>query len=326
MRKHRGASVLIALAALLLTAPNAWALEEIGNPCVADDTEAGVTMIGLSNQGSEPFMQPVVPPEHKFVITGWRVQVGPGIGPIAQQLVASDQVGEEDDRKVGESAIETLVTGSNEFPTRIPVSEYDHIGLHGPEQTLICQQNMNTAGRVSDPFSIGETRHFEVLVHVGVPVIARVERDADGDGYGDETQDRCPTSAVYQGDCPAVTLTANGKARKRSILVRVSASAEASVAVLGQVGWNFQPKRKPKPGKGKTTRLIIALSGGTKTVLPGATTRFSVPLPKTVLRRLGRLEPSESLKAKITVLATHPAGATASRRLTVKLRGQNRDA
>lgn len=119
-----------------------------------------------------------------------------------------------------------------------------------------------------------------------------------------------------------VTLTASGKARKRSILVRVSASAEASVRVLGQVGWNFQPKRKPKPGKGKTARLIIALSGGTKTVLPGETARFTIPLPKTVLRRLGRLEPSKSLKAKITVLATSLANQTFGRRLVVKLPGR----
>ena len=153
-----------------------------------------------------------------------------------------------------------------------------------------------------------------------------VEPDLDNDGYGDETQDRCPRSAAYQGECPVVTLAANGKARKRSIQVRVTASSEASVLVFGQVGWNFQPKRKPKSGKGKTARLIVGLSGGTKTVLPGETAGFTIPLPKTVLRRLSRIAPSESLKAKITVRATDLAGRNTNRRLTVTLRGRSKDA
>jgi hypothetical protein len=31
-----------------------------------------------------------------------------------------------------------------------------------------------------------------------------IEADADGDGFGDETQDGCPTNAAVQGPCPAV--------------------------------------------------------------------------------------------------------------------------
>ena len=34
-----------------------------------------------------------------------------------------------------------------------------------------------------------------------IPVFATVEPDADGDGYGDETQDQCPTQATTQGAC-----------------------------------------------------------------------------------------------------------------------------
>jgi hypothetical protein len=29
-----------------------------------------------------------------------------------------------------------------------------------------------------------------------------IEPDADGDGYGDESQDRCSTEPAVQGDCP----------------------------------------------------------------------------------------------------------------------------
>jgi len=326
MGQSRGVSVLVALvAALALTAP-ASAAENAGWSCTANDSEANWTLLAGGSSGIP--MMPVIPPEGPKVITGWRVQVGPGIGPIAQRLEAFEIQNEKSEyRKIGESATETLVEGTNSFATRIPVTEGDSVGLYGPVKTVFCGKE---SGAISPLYegsvATGEIKAFTAESEIGTPLVVTVEPDADNDGYGDETQDGCPTSAAYQGDCPSVALTANGKARKRSILVRVSTSAQASVQVLGQVGWNFQPKRKPKPGKGKTARLIVALSGGTKTVLPGETARFTVPLPKTVLRRLGRLEPSESLKAKITVLATSLANKTFSRRLVVKLRGQDTDA
>ncbi len=42
-------------------------------------------------------------------------------------------------------------------------------------------------------------------------VSARVETDADGDGYGDDTQDRCPTRADLQTACPLDPAGALGK-------------------------------------------------------------------------------------------------------------------
>jgi hypothetical protein len=322
MRKHRGVSVLVALAALLLTAPGASAATEAGWRCTANGSETNLTLLATGSSGIP--MMPSIPPEGPKVITGWKVQVGPGLGPVPQRLEVFEVRSEFSDyEKIGESALETLVEGTNSFSTRIPVDEGDSVGLYGPSGTLLCGKESGAISMLYEgAVATGETKQFKGAIEVGTPVTVTVEDDRDGDGYGDETQDRCPTSAAYQGDCPVVALTANGKARKRSILVRVSASSQASVQILGQVGWNFQPKRKPKPGKGKTARLIVALSGGTKTVLPGETARFAIPLPKTVLRRLGRIEPSKSLKAKITVLATSLANQTFSRRLVVKLKGQ----
>jgi Ca2+-binding RTX toxin-like protein len=34
-------------------------------------------------------------------------------------------------------------------------------------------------------------------------IAANVEPDSDRDGFGDETQDQCPTNATIQGPCPA---------------------------------------------------------------------------------------------------------------------------
>jgi hypothetical protein len=61
-----------------------------------------------------------------------------------------------------------------------------------------------------------------------------VEADADRDGYGDETQDRCPTNSSIQGACPvAVDVLAPEtsigkhpptKTRKRKVKFAFSAS------------------------------------------------------------------------------------------------------
>jgi hypothetical protein len=314
------------LAALLLVAPSASALPpELGDRCVANDVAANETAIVLNNGLSGLELPVSVPPEGSSVITRWRVQAEPGLEPIVQQLVAFKQADETEDLKVGESALETVVGGTNEFATRIPVPEYGHIGLRGPTGTLLCSpESEHLAGIIEGPWTIGETRHFKVEF-MGVPVTAVVEPDRDGDGYGDETQDGCPQSAAYQSDCPAVVLNATGSGGKRLILVQVKASSEASVHVFGQISWRV--RQKPNRGADRTAHtvgLTVGLSGGTKLVAAGQqATRFRIPLPKSVLRRLGRITPMESLKAKITVSATDLAGRVTNRRLTVKLKGRD---
>ncbi|HEU5063796.1 MAG TPA: hypothetical protein VFT79_11700 [Solirubrobacterales bacterium] len=303
--------VLTVVAAALLPVPAAEAFSEVGNPCVGDDTEVGATMIALTNQGSEPFMQPNVPPEGKSVITRWRVLVGPGIGPLQQQLIASHQVGEEEDIRVGESAIETVGAGSNEFATRIPVSEYDHIGLRGPAETLICHREMNVAGRVKGNWATGETRHFEVLVHVGVPVVARVEPDRDGDGHGDETQDGCPTSAALQTPCPLLTVRTRREVKPNAILVRVTTSNESAVQVLGRVGWQMKARYRVFGLGEKTPRMIPA----------GGTGVFRLRLWPAVKRRLEQMPPRRSLRVKVAVGVTDAFGAVIRKRLLVRLPG-----
>jgi hypothetical protein len=319
--------VVVSTVAAVIVAASA-AAAEIGNPCVADGIEGDATMLGLSNQGSLPFMQPIVPPEGARVITRWKVQVGPGIPPIEQQLVASHQVGEEDDRKVGESQLQLLVAGNNEFATRIPVSEYDHVGLRGPSQTLTCHQELNTAGRLKGAFAIGETRRFEVLVHTGTPVVAIVEPDGDKDGYGDETQDGCPWNAALQTECPPVTPKVDSLAPKeKAILVAVGVSSQAQVQVFGQVSWRVRQKAGQGTGrarKGDRGLTVGLTAGAPRTVLPGAIAKFRVRLPKAVLRRLARLTPRQALKVQITIRTTDLAGRENDRLVTLKLHGRER--
>jgi hypothetical protein len=299
--------------------PAATALSEVGDPCVGDETVAGTTMIVLNSQDGESFLQPNVPPEGSSVITRWRVQVGPGIEPLAQQLVASHQVGELEDAKVTESAVENLVPGSNEFATRLPVYAYDHIGLQGPEKTLICHRERHLAGGVEGSWAIGERRQLDVTVGIGVPVVARVESDRDRDGYGDETQDGCPASSALQTPCPVLTVKTRREVKTNAVLIRVTTSNETSVQVLGQVRW--QEKR---PGGGGQLRTFGLGEKAPRTIPAGSTGVFRLRLWDPIKRHLEQLSPKQGLRVKVRVGVTDVFGAVIVKTLSVRLRGRAR--
>lgn len=332
MRRVLAVTVL-AVVAPLLSGGSAGAAYEVGDRCRGDERGADTTAIVLDNGLSTLELSPIVLAESGGVVTHWRAEVEPALAGTRQQLLVLQQVDEQTDRLVGESAVETLAAGVNEFAAHVPAPEYAHVGLRGPEETVFCDKpDGHLAGFVDGAFALGESRDFSIAMNTGVPVIATVEPDADGDGYGDESQDGCPSSPLYVGACPLpVTLAVKRRVRKRSILLKVRPSGPASVDVYGQVGWNFKPKRKRRSarrhrrGAGASKRgrkrLIVGLNGGKKNVAPGAVTRFTIRLPKPVLLRLSRLNRKESVRAKLTLRATNPAGVSKNTRLRVKLRG-----
>jgi len=309
------AALAAALAGLLSIGAGGAASQTVGSECVANESRPSATAIGLYNGGS-PAPQPNVYPGG--VITRWRVQAPPDQAPIQQRLIVNRQVGEEDDSKVGESALETIGPGTSEFATRVPAPDYAHIGLTGPEAALFCDHvSGSTAGLVEGAWAIGETRHFHVEVHVSVPVEVTVEPDRDGDGFGDETQDGCPQSALYQVGCPLVHLEAVARAKPGAIFVDVTPSAEAKVYGWGQVAWQARTK------SGKSHRRTVGL-GPTKYrwLAGGVATRIRLPLPKPVIRRLKRTPRRETLRAKVFVHSMDLAGRPSTVKLAVELRGR----
>jgi len=317
MRRLLGAIGIVA-ALTLVSASSAFAGQEIGDRCAANDSLPNTTMLVLNNALGYPELPPVVPPEGAKVITRWKVNAPAGIEPTQQQLVASKQVGEEDDVLVGMSAPETVVGGSaNEFATRIPVPEYAHIGLRGASSTLFCDHTEgHLGGIVEGPWAVAEQRHFKIEF-LGVPVTATVEADRDADGYGDETQDGCPRSALYSGPCPVLTLTTKSKAQRKAIQVTVSASEAAEVKVWGQARWQV---RKPN---GKVVKVVKQLSFGIKQdLVPGAPGKYSLPLRKPVLDRLDRTGPGQHVNVIVLAGAYDLNGKSVLKKSHLRLPGR----
>jgi hypothetical protein len=234
----------------------------------------------------------------------------------------------------GRSAVETFAGEQlQSFATRVPVSAGDVLGLRVHSMNAGCTfftgagDTAIARGGAPDIAPGESMMTTSTLPNQRVNVSATLEPDADNDGYGDESQDACPTIAAYQSPCPVVEqrafeLHTTARVRKRTVLLLIDASDAASVEVGGQVSWRTHSKRggsaQPRPRR----RLVVRLGGGTQEVTPGTTARFRIPLPKRVQRRLKALRPRRSLRASLTVVATDPAGQLATNRLRVKLRGR----
>jgi len=310
--------LLLALAALLGGGgAAASASQEVGSTCVSNKSVPNATaMVLYTNGGLHP--QPNVYPGG--VITRWKVQAAADQKPIEQRLVVNRQVGEQDDSKVGESAPETVRPGLNEFATRVPAPDYAHVGLTGPEGALYCENvGLNTAGLVEGAWPVGETRHFGVGVNASVPVLAVVEPDRDQDGYGDETQDGCPQSVLYQGGCPLVELHAVARVRPGAILVDVTPTAEAKIYAWGHVRLGTRSKR----AEGSRQQTIGLGPTKYRWVGGNVASTIKLPLPKAVIRTLNRTPSRETLRAKVFVHSMDLAGRPSTEKLGVGLRGRN---
>jgi hypothetical protein len=291
--------------------------QQIGDPCAATGASTAQTAIVLNNDLSGAALPISAPPETPAVVTKWRVNAPAGIGPVPEQLVVFHQVGEEEDQLIGESSMETVVSGAtNEFATRIPIPEYGQIGLRGPGGALVCDESLHLDGLVADPWSIGESRHFKIEVNTGVPVTATLEPDRDRDGYGDETQDGCPLPATVHTACPFVRFRPHMKAYRRGILLEVNTDDPTHVEVSGQVAWGY----RSKPG-GAKRRAVVALPASTEEVGKEATVALWLGLPEQVTRRLAELTRAKELKARLAVVVTNVVGEATTHSMTARLRG-----
>ena len=146
-------------------------------------------------------------------ITSWSHSTGTAPGPVTFKVY----------RPMGSNQFLALAANTrnvqsdvvHEFPVRIPVQPGDRIGISTTAVEIAYRTG--NPGDLMGLFSFrsGDPPPGTVATQDGPPfvgyrvdVAARVETDADRDGFGDDSQDNCPTSAASQGACPGVVLPA----------------------------------------------------------------------------------------------------------------------
>jgi hypothetical protein len=299
----------------------ASAATEFGSACTGTAGESVASSVSISHGAGSPL--PVAAPV-SGVITEWRTTVQLGEGPVppeAQELLGPlyrqglqvyRPAGGDSYTLVGESLGGPLnLSGTSSYPARVPVQAGDHLGLGGTFFTFYCPETGDAAdvtGFVVGTPSIGSTKEFEVETEFQVPVVAKIEPDVDGDGYGDETQDQCPQSAAYQTACPVVTISSLPTTAKNVVTLHVATSLSAPVGVTATVPL----------GKGKTATLTAAA----QTVAPGTLAAFTLTLTPEVTKALKALPTKKSLTMSITASATNVTGSPSTSATTVPLQGQ----
>jgi hypothetical protein len=144
------------------------------------------------------------------VITSWSHQAQAGLNQAAKLKVYRPNPGPSAFIVEGHSAPSPLVPSVlNTFPTRIPVTAGDTIGLTVTGTGSVLCIFPGTPGDIEaegaadapdgSPVTNGTTGNFRVNIS------AVVEPDGDHDGFGDESQDNCvgvanPTQADADGD------------------------------------------------------------------------------------------------------------------------------
>ncbi len=97
-----------------------------------------------------------------------------------------------------------LFSKISSFPTRLPIPAGAYLGLGKPSGRNLGFQASGGSATYSQVDNVGDGLAASGETHNGTFLYdADIEPDVDGDGYGDVTQDSCPSSAlIHEGPCP----------------------------------------------------------------------------------------------------------------------------
>lgn len=297
-------------------AASASAATEFGSTCTTNTAGSAVTILQTAPAtGSQlPATAPTT-----GVIVRWKISLIPGEFALPHVLKVLRAAGPKQFQVMADSAPGTVVPGANSFETRLPVQAGDLLGLYGitsPPGTLACGgvPGAKVATLAGNPPAGSTATTVEEVSEVGGGVSAVIEPDVDKDGFGDESQDKCPQSAATQVECPVVLLDSFALARRGSVVVAIGTSTATNVSVSASAN---------VPGKGKAkSSALVKLKPQTKPATPGKLALFTLKFPSVLKAALLALPPAKSINLKIVASVTDVAGRVTTHRKKLKLRGQ----
>ena len=328
-------AALALVGATLVAAPVADAATTIGavtpQPGGLNPPLTLVTTVGTYVQTADDPTQPSYAAPTAGVITSWSTRLGsmaPTPVTFKLKIVRSTAAGQ---KVVGESAGQFTGSSSAQldatFPARVSVDAGDRIGLATPptlgfsinEVTLLTGGTIAVAaGEASGSFVPDGTTS-----NARLQLSAKLEPDADRDGYGDETQDPCPTDVLAHSlPCaapaptapptpPATPVPSPPADRIAPAVSAVTVDRRELHLMLGEAATLTINVRKLLDGRRVGTRCVKPTA---KLRRAATCTRRGAPTSRTVLAPTGRSTVLLSPKAlrpgkyEISVIATDAAG------------------
>jgi hypothetical protein len=301
----------LALAAWIVVVSPASAAVTIGQT-FAPTTDFGGA--GVFVQLSSPDDIYTVPSDG--VITSWSFEAAAGATPPLKLKVVRHVSG-NDYLTVGDSQLQTPVPSMlNTWQTRIPVKAGDFPGEYYSDTTFAYRNlpgfsTTEIAGAPGDPAvdpPPGTTTTFEPPS--GSPhqidLSAVLESDADQDGFGDETQDKCLGTAGSYSGCPNTIKVTKLKQKGTKLKVTVVVPGAGTLAVGSPTD------------KALTSGSAKDLKSAKVTLTQTTASTVTVKL-KLTKSAIGRLRGEGSFRAKVKAVYTPPGGPPGSRTKKKKL-------
>lgn len=156
------------------------------------------------------------------VVTSWTIFVPSITGATVKLKTVHEGPANTYTIQRSSDVVQLSTTGVNTFASRIPVAAGDALALWTVTTfDTPCGFTTNLPGDQFASIILGSEPQPGNMFNFPsftpgfrLNVSATVEPDADGDGYGDITQDTCPSRATSQGDCQPPN-TGFGKLKKR---------------------------------------------------------------------------------------------------------------
>jgi hypothetical protein len=191
----------------LLSGGSASAATQVGQGFVPDTGCVADTFLQTAVSSGASYTVPSA-----GVITYWYFR--DGASPIASGLkLKVGRLSLAGATIIGDStapALRPLNSLNGPYLTRIPVHAGDIIGIYTSGTGNCSLSTSNTSDHFVDAtgdLAPGTTTPVSAADSFRFPVAAFVEPDADGDGFGDESQDFCATDPTTQGPCRPGTVT-----------------------------------------------------------------------------------------------------------------------
>jgi hypothetical protein len=322
---------LAAIVALLLATTSASAAGpvEFGNTCTPNLQLPPVGSVVESVSLTTGVGNVPVP----GVITSWKVKVvtdDPVPAPTALRLqVWRPVLGLPNLYTLqGQSEPELPDGPEGTFATRVSVLPGDVIGLlasGGFGLMSYCGEGEAEAARLAvlpGSTAPGEAAaEIEGVERAELPVVVSIEPDLDHDGFGDLTQDFCPTDPSTQAACPQPAAPALAPPSPpsanvpRVVLHPVLHRGGTNLQVSTEAAASVTVKARAAVGGGRTAHF----GAPSQSLTAGGTGSFALRFPRPLRERLAELRPGQTIKLRLLVTTRRADGTVDVRDRTVVL-------
>jgi hypothetical protein len=336
---------ILACSAFLVLAAPAHASTQIG--AVADSDPNNCPPNWEFIQGAVPSGGPSYDvPAGGGVITSWKTQAGTNVGVGLRLKVYRPTAASDTWTLVAETPLKVLTPNTlNTVPTRISVQSGDRIALRTASENGGPCWFPDAADLSSDYHALGYTPlsppgfdppagsdvtfnndDRQALVNIA----AVVEPDADGDGFGDETQDQCPGVPGSSNGCPPPPAPGPTPTEPQVPLapqLHVSAAAKRTQHVLKQHGIVLTVRPSVASTVTGTATLslprgaaVIRFKRASKQVAANAKVTLKLALSKAQLKRVKAALRHHKLTAKAVLTTTVSGQKPSVKRFSIRLR------